>query len=36
MPKKQSGNKRNKQSNFAKLAYFNQIKIGLKKAVLCQ
>ena len=31
MPKKSSGNKKNKQSNFAKLSIFNQININLKK-----
>ena len=34
MPKKQSGNKRNKQSNFAKLSIFQPNKYKFKKA--CQ
>jgi small subunit ribosomal protein S18 len=33
MPKRQSGNKKGKQSNFAKLSIFNQININLKKLV---
>ena len=32
MPKKQSGNKRNKQSNFAKLSIFQPNKYKFKKA----
>jgi small subunit ribosomal protein S18 len=32
MPKKQSGNKRNKQSNFAKLSIFQPNKYRFKKA----
>ena len=32
MPKKQSGNKKNKQSNFAKLSIFQPNKYKFKKA----
>ena len=33
MPKRQSGNKKGKQSNFAKLSIFQPININLKKLV---
>ena len=36
MPKRQSGNKKNKQSNFAKLSIFQPNKYKFKKIVLCQ
>ena len=35
MPKKQSGNKRNKQSNFAKLSIFQPNKYKFKKVAHC-
>ena len=36
MPKRQSGNKKNKQSNFAKLSIFQPNKYKFKKVVLYQ
>ena len=36
MPKKQSGNKKGKQSNFAKLSIFQPNKYKFKKVVLYQ
>ena len=36
MPKRQSGNKKGKQSNFAKLSIFQPNKYKLKKVVLYQ
>ena len=34
MPKRQSGNKKNKQSNFAKLSIFSLISTNLRKLPL--
>ena len=36
MPKRQSGNKKNKQSNFAKLSIFQPNKYKFKKIAPCQ